>query len=393
MALYFRERTSNAEPSGDFTNDSGNDARTFVLADDENPNFAVKPQPSVVRAKIREALGGTLQWPAGPPGGPAGPGSINRIIPFADPMFPNLFADRIAIAPPRGEALEADFNADPLLAVTPIQGHALYGAHEFVINFSHRPYTAFPNERLTQKDLLFYDTDGTQKRLYHYEEWKRFTFKRFAAPDIRVSATQAGAMRFRAPGHAVDNTPLDSVPDMVVPDTVLTIEWYGVPIRYLSHPSSFLGNYVGFINQVEWQGWPAGSLLYMGYDVMRTYNQSEFIPAVVSPEQALGPNNAPVVDPEDSELAGTFGSNVCVDVALQFILTYRTAGVEIGDHLITNPNWLAKGHNLLPHFQTRKFFYATAAKDALADRQPSYFSIPHQILFQDPANASTVVPA
>jgi len=306
---------------------------------------------------------------------------------MADPLDSCLFAESpVSITPPADEDYRSAFSQEPNLAVPAPDGYATYNSYEFSVRFTNRPYVIFPNERLTLRNLDFYDTDGTLKKLYYYREWLRFCHSFSAAVDTRVSASVAAAMRFRAPTNAaINNTPLTAVPEMQIPDTMIIFRWYAVPQRYVTHSNSFLMKYKGFINQTQFMDWEPGQLLYVGTETLRTYNQVDFQPAEIGQAYVLGTDRAPVLDVDDeSELAGTFGGNTVVDLEMKFILTNRPSPEVIPIEDTPNGNWIPFHHNLLPHFQTKSFQYATADKNDKVDWVPSYLSIPFEILWGDP---------
>lgn len=394
MALQFRERTSGEEARGRFTTDSGVSEATYVFYNDTEGSEP--PTEEQLREKIAELLGATLQFPDGPPSGPGGPGSINRLLPLADPKFPCNFVDEVDVLAPPGEAYISAENTDDLAGPV-IPGHARYRGWELQVKFTARPYALFENDRMTLNYINFYDVDGSLKTLWYYKEWLRYCHPLGQVLGTRVSATAKSAMRFRAPGTAnVDNVPFDAIPEMALPDTEIILRWYGVPARYVTHASSFLGRFVGYINQAPFAldsqtVWAPGQLLYMGAKTIRAYNQpSPFLPTIIGPDRILGPDGAVIVPNEFAALTGTFAGNALVDLDLRFILTNRTADVVTPTDQTPNGNWIPFGHNLLPHFLSKKFYYATADATATTGYVPSYLSVPFEILFCDPDFAGTV---
>lgn len=405
MVARFEERAGDAPPPVfRFTTEGGTSVRSYQLADDVLNGADQVPTPLTkqqIYDQLRTVLGYTYQWADGPAGGPGGPGSVNRLMPMPDPQFPSLFADRADINFADKEGFQTGVNGDlslavPIFAAPAGGGFCDYNAQQWAVTLSSRPYTLFPNDRLFKVSVDYFDEDGDRRRLYHYREWLRYVSRHTRFVDTRVSASVASSMMFRAPGLAapfdgIDNTPFTGIPDMVIPDTLLIFTWYGVPERYVNHPDSYLVKYRGYINQLPWYKWRAGQLLYEGCDVLRTYIQPEFLPALFGGDRVLGAGGVDVADPEEAELTGTFGANRVVDVQITVRLTTRTSQVVIPVSELPNGNWLAAGHNLLPHFQSRRFFYANANQTDVTKRVPTYLSVPFEILWQDPAFPENII--
>ena len=247
----------------------------------------------------------------------------------------------------------------------------------------------------------FFDEAGVKKQLTYYPEYGRYCTFFFEDIDSRVSALVSGGMEFRVPEDdelldpedplRVDKTRPASIPDMVVPDQKFIIRWYQVPARYLSSPNSYLIKYKGFINQWSFVGKIIGSLLYMGSKILRFYTPPQYAP---------GPQ-PPLFDGFTDLHAGTFFAEQLCDIELHFIYTMRKRNLgnppdpnSIPALERPNPNWIDGPHNWMPHFQTRRYFYVHASTEPANDYahwQPYYFSIPHQILFQDPDVPGQVV--
>lgn len=386
MPLVFRER-SRVKPEATLALDIAEDERSYLLYHQDGGGNPTEEEvtDAELRAKELEILGRTEPFPPAEPPSPgvAGPGSLNRLMPYCDPARPCLFAESVKVSVDAVELDSAGNESDPDFAVTPVQGHCRFLGHTMAVRYAMRPYPVLPNERMIQQEVQFYETDGTRWRLFYYPEWSRYVRRESKAMDSRVSAQQGSAMHFRAPaqffaGRQIDGVPFGGIPDMVIPDVALTLTWYAVPARYVEHPDSFLLKYRGRINQSDWNGYAKGSLLYVNVDTIRSYTQLTYTPA----------------DAEDvgATQAGSFANELMYDLALHFIRTTRDPGMDYTDEEVLDvvrphANYVVAGHNLLPHFPSRKFFYATGAPFRGADNTfwvPSYFSVPFEILFQDP---------
>ena len=389
MTLRIRER-GRVMPAGRLSVDLAENTRHYLLYHDDRDvevsdvDYVTQEE---LQAQVVAVLGRTLARPPDDPPTPgvAGPGSINRVMPWADPVFPDLFAEDVSVTEIDEEGFEAASNADPDYAVLPVQGHCNFKAYDLAVRYTQRPFAVFPNERLSRQSVEFFDPNNVGYRLYYYKEWLRYCRVTVKANDTRLSAQQGSAMQFRAPGVidspsglAVDGIPFTGIPDMIVPDTSVGIEWFGVPARYLDSPDSFLLSQRGRINQLDFWRWKAGCLLYVAPEVVRRYTQITFTPS-------------PTADVSDEELVGTFAADERLDLVLHCVATARQPGTTYSALMLaaisSNRNHVVAGHNLLPHFPTRKFWYATGAPFRGADPAkwiPSYFSFPFEMLFQDP---------
>jgi hypothetical protein len=385
MAPLFEERTRDREPSGRFAPDLGEYNRTYVLHDPIGGGVLSHPITTQDLIDRINAVVGTTK--AGPSpralGSPGGAGSLDRTMPMTDPQFWNLFADAPAVSVVNLEGYTSDSTGGPAtLAVPPaVPGFSRYNGYEFSIPFQARPYPIMPNERMYAYVEDFYDVDGTRKRLTYYKEWLRFCH-RFTKPfDSRISATVNAAMEFYAPTVPDVHTKRpNAIPDMMVPDTEWRFRWYGVPQRYIDSANSFLLNLRGRINQNVLFGKPPGSLLYVGCETLKTYTPLRFVPHLI-----------------EDDSYGTFADEVLLDLDVIFIYTNRgptyfpdgiapSNPLDVPNVVRPNNNWIPNGHNLMPDFFTKRFYYAHAASGA-ADYDkwtPSYLSYALAALFQDP---------
>jgi hypothetical protein len=406
VAIDFKERSSGREPSGRFGIDLAEWNRTYVLFDQA---LAIDSpvETTSLTDRILLVTGTTKPGPAtGALGSPGGAGSIDRVMPTGDPQFPSLFADVPAVRVPSMEAYQSATAGatTPALAVPPlIATYSKYNAYEFDVPFSTRPFAVLPNSRMTAATLDFYDTDNTHKRLTYYPEWRRFVQTFVDDVDSRISAAVGSAMAYRVPSltpAGVNGSAPTGIPDMIIPDQKIVLRWYGVPMRYVTSPNSYLLRYKGFINQSDFLGRVRGSLLYFGAKTVKAYY----------PPQYAVPAGG------DAVTIGSFGVDPILDLDLSFIFTARRRyAKEAGPGDLTtdpdaipnverpNNNWVDGPHNWMPHFYTKRFFYVhTKTPDPdppgtppgpaeWAKWVPYYLSVPHEILFQDPDVAGVVV--
>jgi len=155
-----------------------------------------------------------------------------------------------------------------------------------------------------------------------------------------------------------------------------------VPYRYVTSSNSYIAggpnrNWRGRVNQNPWWNWPAGSLLYMGYEVKKyspPFNDIGTYPSYLPINGSL------------SNVGSIIGYERLCDIELTFLLTQRYMSGSLGAS-ITNGNYVAAGHNLLMNLADGKFYYATRPDltgTNSVQNPPAWFSFPAEVLFTDP---------
>jgi hypothetical protein len=362
MAIVFKERSS-PTPRSRFSLDVSEDERSYLLYDDDT-NDPTSPTRQDIYDRVDSLLGGCE---------PEGDGKLARTMPACSTLAPSCFCEDVNVAVASDletfEALDAE---NPGLAVPPTFGMHAWKGYQFDVKYRQRPYAVLPDTRITASTYDFYSFTGAAYRLRAFNEWQRFTHYTTVARDTYVQATAGSHMRFRSTINGSVNPPFTGVPEMLMPDSTVTLFWYGVPQSYIDSTSSYLIAYRNTINYGSFMHWEQASLLYLGFSVLKTYTPPQFVANE---------------DETDEVFVGSFNRDRLNDLALTFIHTKRTTQETVAAADRPNSNWLAEGHNLLPHFATRKFYYATHAPNADTDKtkwQPYYLSVPHQVLFQDP---------
>lgn len=314
-------------------------------------------------------------------------GSLQRSLPKAHPKFKWLFAERISditgIGTGRIVQDEEDFEAPPIVGA--YWEHPLY---IFTVEFTFRYYQVLSDQSITVQNLEWCYDDGRYFTSYYANEWHRFTDYDYM-PQPETAYAQHGQMKFRTFDNAPPGGyPFSGYPRMMIPNATVKFRWYQVPFSYVEHAKSGLVRWIGRINQVDWYGWDAGSLLYVGLTVSKRYP-----PPIPDRE---------VVYLEDGTSTIGFSSEKLCDLELVFLYTDRK---QDDVPVPYNGNWITAGHNLQPWIHRKEFFYATSAwqprikagtsieggtaTEQHADENeskwvPTYLSIPFQFLFTDP---------
>jgi hypothetical protein len=190
-------------------------------------------------------------------------------------------------------------------------------------------------------------------------------------PDIDIITAQHGNMVFRTSGGGPDGKSFTGMPRVYIPKAVLKVRWFQVPYSYIEHTDSIILRYLGHINQAEFQLgnrlWPKGSLMYRGVSVKR------YTPPI----------------PNTTILAGlsVYSPEKICDLEFYFEYTRRVNAHPLSPNP-SNKNRIQEGHNCMPHYGDRKFYYVTTQAALSANQYPTYPSVPFQLLWTDPANAS-----
>jgi hypothetical protein len=300
-----------------------------------------------------------------------GDGRLQRVLPAAHPVYPWLSAERISNIQGTGRQTKVPSVA-PLFTngVNNIAHYSGYDAYLTTIEFVPRPYAILPDSAITATLTEWADEDGAPVENKFTNEYLRFTDYEIL-PDIDIITAQHGNMVFRTSGGGPDGKSFTGMPRVYIPKAVLKVRWFQVPYSYIEHTDSIILRYLGHINQAEFQLgnrlWPKGSLMYRGVSVKR------YTPPI----------------PNTTILAGlsVYSPEKICDLEFYFEYTRRVNAHPLSPNP-SNKNRIQEGHNCMPHYGDRKFYYVTTQAALSANQYPTYPSVPFQLLWTDPANAS-----
>lgn len=324
---------------------------------------------------------------------------LQRTIPRTHPKCPYLYAQRIdsiigkgtggatlAIAVP---PVDRDMGVNP---ITPMS--VQYPRLEIVVDFASRPYPIIDNDNFTKTVTgKWFVKNGNPNTFTYSPEWVRWCDYDLTPTDNTIQGQQGSLSMWGVPGKT-SGIPFQSPPWMWLPDQILKVKWYQVPYRYIISSNSYIAgnsqrNWRGRINQNPWWNWPAGSLLYMGYSV------TKYTP----PNNEVVSSSSYLPTSTDKNNQGTVKNytRLC-DIELTFLFTNRYRSGSLGAD-ITNQNYVAAGHNLLPNLSDNNFYYATRTPlvttgpnagqlgTASVQNPPAWYSFPVEALFTDPDTA------
>lgn len=227
-----------------------------------------------------------------------------------------------------------------------------------------RPYAVLPDDKITAGELTWPDEGGSGDTVtsYYASEWERYTDVEYNGMVEQIQGQQGQMILRRGDASAPNGYTFPGMPTMRVARAVVLVRWYQVPYRYVDSTNSFIQKYQGKINQNVWRGNPVGSLLYDSYRCKR------YTP--------------PFPNAEALESGGlAFTADKMCDIEFTFLKVMRTTPSAPTP---SNTNWKAAGHNLLPWFGDRKFYYAVAQNASTSLQVPPYLSFPFELLFSDP---------
>ena len=299
---------------------------------------------------------------------PSGLGGLTRILPKAHPLFPWLYCERISNIQGLSPDLTASLAEESLEApsLDTFQGYARY---RLTCEFLPRPYAILSDRSVIVSLVSTANDAGTSNDVTVAQEWVRYLDVISEYKGELITAQQ-GMNAFWTNDTLLPNgKTAPGFPRIYLPNGEVIMRWYQVPERYVSSRNSNLKKYGGRVNQVAWDQWEAGELLYKGY------RQKRYTPPVLW-SNLPGPNDATI-----------FGVEKLVDLEIVFEETARTIGKA---YTPSNNNWVANGHNLQPYLPDYKFYYSgrSTADDIVstpgAKRYPTFLSFEIGLLFTDP---------
>jgi hypothetical protein len=302
-----------------------------------------------------------------------GDGRLQRTRPVAHPTYPWLVAERISNIQGLGAPVKTATAAALFADQVNLAYYAGYTTYAVTIEFTPRPYALLPDSSITSTLTDWKGENGTTSGESFSNkfttEYLRYTDYE-VIPDLDVVTAQHGQMVFRSTASPPNGVTFTGMPRVYIPKAVVKFRWYQVPYSYIDHTDSLILRYLGYINQTSFRTgsrlWPAGSLLYRGVMVKR------YTPPI--PDTAII-GGTTVYSPE----------KLC---DLEFIWEFTKRDNASPTSPAPGAHRIMEGHNCMPWYGNRKYYYVTVNDSTAANQYPTYPSVPFQLLFTDPANAS-----
>lgn len=353
----FVERVADRGPArAGFTLDGGIATATYIVRADG------------VEERILDVLGACE---------PNGDGGLARRLPGAHPRWWWMFAARIVDLVGIGQDA-ADVSGSRVAAAEELEAPALlpeYWRHpryEMQVEYARPMYALLSDEEIAAETIEWVDEDDSLVIEEVYPEWRRFCWiEKISDPE--VAYVQQGGMVFRRGDGGAIGSPdphkrtFHGYPRVGLPRAQLRVHWYAVPYSYVLSQDSFFDQYAFRINQIEWMGYPPGSLLYTNVVVNRVYAP-------------------PVPDVEPWFDSTVPSAELLCDLTINLLHTRRAVP---SPHEFSNGNWLGVGWNTEPFVQTPGEFHTVSSVSGNPDddpdkQRPKFLSFPIQKLFQDP---------
>ena len=322
----------------------------------------VKVPQAYLEPALRECLGYTV---------PNGTG-LERGLPIAHPQFPWLFCERVSNA--QGiqfrskDAASSTINGVSVqLEADTLPNYARYENYELALEFVPRPYAVCKDSTIQEQEISWYDIDDTVAQKFKVKtEWWRYLEIDTQPGGEYITATQ-GSFNFKMDANPSGFTLKDAgikegLLKRYLSARTILFRWYEVPYSFVTSKNSYFDLYGGRINQTEFYGYPAGSLLMKTpARVLRTYTKPfpEFVPwngAFLPTQQKL------------------------CDLEFEMIFVNRTLAQAYTPGAGETANGIVGGHNLVACHIDNKFYYGLNSQT----KRPIYPSVPFEIFFRNP---------
>lgn len=266
----------------------------------------------------------------------------------------------------------ADSSTETDWEVPPIKYYAEYAEYEVTCQFSPRTYPLIPDELLGTKTVSYYTDAGASASLPNVaREWDRYV-EWIPSPSGEFLTADIGTFDFKRPGGWA-GYPQDGQSagrgsvKILVATTTYNVIWHMVPLRWLTASNNVFDRARGRVNQTEFEGFPAGTLLFVNAGLIGQ------------------PYTHPFPDIEDYGFGAYPTAEKLCDLSLTMV--YKEPKV-FETYTPSNASFIAYGHNLVPYAKTGKWYYVQTKGDAgsSAPSEPIYRSYPFEFLFANPSS-------
>lgn len=301
---------------------------------------------------------------------------INRKLPKAHPRHPDLYAERVSYRG-IGRMTKADSDPGQVLEADAFDEMAFYPGYELTIEFASLPYALLTDDQITTGNVSgsLVDKYGNAYSSTAYaEEWLRFT-DIDRTPATEVITAEAGQFIFDVTGSAEPHGREAGKGQIkqYIPKSGIVITWYNIPYSFVdgfnasgTRVENYIEQALGCVNQTDWYGFDAGTLLLSGVKITR------FPP----PRQELK-----LWQGSTAIYAGV----KCCDIS--FLMLRQKVTITTAGNAAVNTNVIRAGHNLFSwaHEGNSWYFAKTNFPSvAAADGRAAFPSIPFQFLFTNP---------
>lgn len=341
---------------------------TRFIGEDTQAGIAAFANFQQLRLSIREIIGFTEPHSDGI--------RLHRQIPKKHGIFPNLYAERLSQIQGIGRAIQLASITDNN-AGSPFDSTALYPTYKLGIEYAPLVYNFAEDSDISTSTLNWTKPDGSvEANLNYAKEWYRYMRPEFS-PAAEYIDAQAGQFLFDV-ATGLNPNGLPAGPGqlkMLVQKSALTLTWHEVPFKYIFQTgvTSYVERILGFVNQFDFIGYPAGTLLLFGVNI------ADYDPPF--PSESLFLDSTTI-----------FSYNRLCNVKFLFLLKNPALGKDADGNPATpgnplNDNVIQAGHNLVPFAHTGEWYFAkTLAISGFtqASNRPIFPSAPFELLFTNP---------
>lgn len=293
-------------------------------------------------------------------------GSLKRELPAAHPYYDWLYATRISNI----EGVTLDGLADAAQYQRIIQTHfkdlAIYENYKVTVEFEPRPYIIMPDDQVQafwQVNVPnYYNVANDFTNFTDCAEYRRFV-EISIEPNAEFLSTAVNSFQYKDSDAAINNAQINATNgsgiNIIVVKPTVKLTWYFVPYSMVF--SSNITDALGKVNQYQFYGYPAGSLLFKGMEI------NKYSP----PYQTVA----------QGQFASPETTRMC-DITFVFELFKQSSNdISAGIPAVSGYK-VAFGHNLVISARDLKYYYAEIASGLVGAGRPVYGSYRMEKLFR-----------
>lgn len=295
-----------------------------------------------------------------------GTGMLKRSLPAAHPYYDWLFASKITNIEgiqPSGRALGETYQRDK--SINYIYDFVTYTKYKISVQFEPRPYLMMSDDDLRGKKRdvkWYYNTNDDFTNFSDPMEYLRFVDIECEPAAEFLSSPQGQFLFKTSNGAAPNNLPVSNQNgggvNILVVKRKVKFTWFFVPYEIVFRQNVTDG--LGKVNQYEFFGFPAGSLLLEGTEVKRYPPPSQLV--------ANDPVNKSSVLSKLCDITFVFNCMMQGEKDLSGVIPAAT-GFKI-----------PYGHNLVPRAGELKYYFVEC--NFSGSSRPIYESYPMERLFR-----------
>lgn len=242
----------------------------FSVAEGGRASIKLIVDEADMESAVREALGSVTTFGT----------VIYRTPPVAHPHWQWMFCERISNIEgiefdAKIDATEEDALFDTYVEVPPLPYYARYKRYELTLEFAPRPYAIIKDANLQTITGSWYDEAGAQQVKGIVCEWQRY-LEEYYKPSAEYLTAAQGQLIWKMNANPAGRVMIDKPIAggqirQLIRSTAIDYVWHDVPYSWITDSRSKQTYGIGYINQNDWLGHKAGSLLLAAMDVSKPY--------------------------------------------------------------------------------------------------------------------------